>query len=118
MNPRNLLLAVTVVFAITETVDIVETGIAAAAFAVLFFACSAWLWRRSSVLATIVLSLLFLVEVTQAHTWKDTPTAVKIYAMVLGTVGLAAAAGVLVERFRQRRLARRPVAQSGYSSFR
>ena len=42
MNARNLLLAVTFVLAVTDTVDIVDTGIAAAVFAVLFFACGAW----------------------------------------------------------------------------
>ena len=57
MNARNLLLAVTFVLAVTETVDIVDTGIAAAVFAALFFACGAWFWRRGSMIAATILGL-------------------------------------------------------------
>jgi len=107
MKARKLLLAVTVVFAITETADIPHTGIPAAVFAGLFFACGAWFWRRASIVATIVLGLQFLLEVTSAHTWKGVPMPLKVSAMVMGTIGLAAVAGVLVDRVRQRRLAGR-----------
>ena len=104
MNARKVLLAVAFVFAVTEAIDIVDAGIFAAVFAVLYVVCGAWFWRRGSIIAVTVLALEFLVEVTQAHTWKDTSMAVKVYAMVLGAIGLAAVAGVLVGRVRQRRL--------------
>ena len=110
MNARKLLLAVTLVFAVIETGDIPHTGIPAAVFAALFFAFGAWYWRRGSMVATIGLALQFLVEVTQAHTWKDVPTALKVVSMVLGTLGLAAVAGVLVDRARRWRVASRAAA--------
>lgn len=110
MNARKLLLVVTFVFAVTEAIDIVDVGIAAAIFAALYVLFGAWFWRRGSVIAVAVLGFAFLVEVTQAHTWKDTSTAVKIYAMVLGAIGLVAAAGVVVGRVRSRRIAAHRVA--------
>lgn len=100
MNARNVLLAVTLMFGVTETIDIPHTGIPAAAFAVLFFACAAWFWRRRSLVATGILGVMFLVEVTQAHTWK-VALAQEVYAMVVGTVGLLAVAGVVVGRLRR-----------------
>jgi len=111
MNARNLLLAVALAFGITETVDIPHTGIPAAVFAVVFFACAVWLWRRGSVVAVAVLVLQFLVEVTQAHTWK-VALPLQIFAMTLGTVGLAAAAATLVARRRHRRTAAIPSTQA------
>jgi hypothetical protein len=112
MNARNLLLAVTFVLAVTETVDIVDTGIAAAVFAALVFACGAWVWRRGSMIAATILGLQFLVEVTQAHTWKDTSMALKVFVMVVGTIGLAALAAVVVDRVRRRRIAGGATAQT------
>lgn len=103
MNVYKLLIAVAIAFGITETIDIPHTGIPAAVFAVLFFACAAWFWRRRSMVATAALTLLFLVEVTQAHTWKGASVEVKVWAMVAGTIGLLAALWVFVERIRSRR---------------
>jgi ABC-type proline/glycine betaine transport system permease subunit len=103
MNAQRLLLAATLALGIMETIDIPHTGIPAAVFAVLFFVCAAWLSRRRSMIATTIVTLLFLVEVTQAHTWKDASMAVKVYAMVVGTVGLFAAIGIFIERIRTRR---------------
>jgi len=103
MNAQKLLLAVTFAFGITETIDIPHTGVPAAVFALLFFACAAWLWRRRSLVATAIVTLLFLVEVTQAHTWKGASMPVKVWAMVAGTIGLVAVIGVLVDRIRNRR---------------
>jgi hypothetical protein len=97
MNTRNLLLAVAAGFTVMETADIPHTGVPAAVFAVVFLACAAWFWRRNSLVAVAVLSVQFLFEVTQAHTWHvGLPR--EIFAMVLGTIGLVAAAGVLVRR--------------------
>ena len=103
MNAHKLLLAVTLAFGITETIDIPHTGIPAAVFALLFFACAAWLWRRRSLAATAIVTLLFLVEVTQAHTWKGASMPLKVWAMVAGTIGIVAAIAVFVERIRSRR---------------
>jgi hypothetical protein len=103
MNAQKLLLAVTLAFGITETIDIPHTGAPAAVFALLFFACAAWLWRGRSLVATAIVTLLFLVEVTQAHTWKGASMPVKVWAMVAGTIGLVAVIGVLVDRIRNRR---------------
>ena len=109
MNARNLLLAVALCFGVTETIDIPHTGIPAAAFAVVFFACALWFWRRHSLLAAGVLSAQFLVEVTQAHTW-GVALPEEIFAMALGTIGLVAATGVFggaIDRRRARRIAPR-----------
>ncbi len=103
MNAHKLLLAVTLAFGITETIDIPHTGIPAAVFALLFFACAAWLWRRGSLVATAIVTVLLLVEVTQAHTWKGASMPLKVWAMVAGTIGLVAAVGVFVDRIRSRR---------------
>jgi hypothetical protein len=102
MNPRNLLLAAALTLGVTETIDIPHTGVPAAVFAAVFFACAAWFRRRRSLVAVAVLSLQFLVEVTQAHTW-NVALAEEAFAMTVGTIGLVGAAGVLVERIRSHR---------------
>jgi membrane associated rhomboid family serine protease len=103
MNAQKLLLAVTLVFGVMETIDIPHTGAPAAVFALLFFACAAWLWRRRSLIATAIVTLLLLVEVTQAHTWKGVSMPAKVWAMVAGTIGLVAVVGIVVDRVRNRR---------------
>jgi hypothetical protein len=103
MNAHKLLLAVTLAFGLAETIDIPHTGIPAAVFALLFFACAAWLWRRRSLVATGIVAVLFLFEVTQAHTWKGVSMPLIVYTMVAGTIGLIAATGVFVDRIRSRR---------------
>jgi hypothetical protein len=104
MSPRNLLLAASLALGITETIDIPHTGVPAAVFAAVFFACAAWFRRRRSLIAVAVLSVQFLVEVTQAHTW-NVAVAEEVVAMALGTIGLIGAAGVVFERVRNRRAA-------------
>ena len=111
MNAHKLLLAVTLAFGIAETIDIPHTGIPAAVFALLFFACAAWLWRRRSLIATGIVALLFLFEVTQAHTWKGVSLPLIVYTMVAGTIGLMAATGVFIDRIRSRRAAATDVRQ-------
>jgi uncharacterized membrane protein len=90
MTIRNALIAIALGFGIWETADILDTGAIAAIFAVLFLACSLWLWRRNSRIAALVLALQFTIEATQAHTWKDASATAKDAAMVLGTAGIAA----------------------------
>jgi hypothetical protein len=95
MAIRNTLLAIALAFGIWESIDIPDTGAVAAVFAVLFFACSMWLWRRSSRFAAAVLALQFTIEATQAHTWKDASPAAKDAALALGTAGILAATAFL-----------------------
>ena len=99
---RNTLISIALAVGAWETSDITDTGVIAAVFALLFFACSIWLWRRNNRIAAIVLALQFTVEATQAHTWKDASPAAKDTAMVLGTAGIATAATFLARSLRPR----------------
>ena len=99
MTVRTALIGIALAFGIWETSDISDTGAIAAVFAILFFACSLWLWRRGSRIAAFVLGLQFTVEAKQAHTWQDASTGAKDAAMVLGTAGILAAAAFLVRSF-------------------
>ena len=100
MTTRNALIAIAVAFGVWETTNIPDARAFAAAFALLFVACSIWLWRRSSRIAAVVLALQFTIEATQAHTWRDASPAAKDTAMALGTAGLIAAAAFLVRSLR------------------
>jgi uncharacterized membrane protein len=100
MTIRNALIAIALSFGVWETTDIPEARAAAAVFALLFFACSLWLWRRRSRAAALVLAIQFTIEATQAHTWKDASTAAKDAATVLGTAGILVAATFLVRSLR------------------
>ena len=100
MTIRNALIAIALTFGIWETTDIPDTGVIAAIFAVLFYACSLWLWRRNSRIAAIVLALQFTIEATQAHTWKDASSTAKDAAMMLGAAGIAAALAFLARSLR------------------
>ena len=95
MAIRNALIAIALAFGAWETSDIPDTGLIAAIFAILFFACTLWLWRRNSRIATVVLALQFTIEATQAHTWKDASPMAKEAALALGTAGIIAAAAFL-----------------------
>jgi hypothetical protein len=88
---RNTLISIALAFGAWETSDIPDAGAIAAVFAILFFACTVWLWRRSSRIAAVLLALQFTVEATQAHTWKDASPASKDAAIALGTAGILAA---------------------------
>jgi hypothetical protein len=102
MTIRNILISIALAFGAWETSDILDTGVIAAVFALLFFGCSIWLWRRSNRIAAIVLALQFTVEGTQAHTWKDASPTAKDAAMVLGTAGIVAAATFVAGSLRPR----------------
>jgi len=98
MNIRNSVLAIGVAFGIFETVDILDTGIAALAFALLFFGLTVWVWRRESRPAAAVIGVLLAFEATQAQTWKDASLAVKDVAMVGGSIGLALVGAYVLRR--------------------
>lgn len=102
MNTRHALLAVALVFGIWETTDIVDTGVPAAVFAVLYLACSLWLYRKGSVIAAGVIAVLCTFEATQAHTWKDAGTFSKTAAEALGTLGVLVAVAFVVQTVRAR----------------
>jgi hypothetical protein len=100
MAMRNAVIAIALAFGAWETSDIPDTGVIAAVFAILFFACSVRLCRRNSRIAAVVLALQFTVEATQAHTWKDASPTVKDAALALGTAGILAATAFLARSLR------------------
>jgi len=106
MNARLALIGVALAFGAWEAVDTFDTGVPAAVFSVLFLVAAAWLHRRSSRIAAILVALLCSVEASQAHTWKDAGTAAKDTAMVVGSLGILAALAFLVPRVRTKGAAR------------
>jgi len=96
MNARNALLAVALTFGVAEVVDTPYVGAPAAVFAVLYLACSVWLWRRGGMVAAAVIAALCALEASQAHTWKGVSSTAKDAAMALGTAGILAAAAYVV----------------------
>jgi len=98
MNARNALIAVALAFGGWEAIDVVDTGVPAAVFSVLFLAAAVWLARRSSRLAALLVALLCSVEASQAHTWKDAGQTAKDTAMVLGSAGILAALAFVAPR--------------------
>ena len=103
MKARNALLAVAILFAVFETIDIPHTGIPAAVVASLFYLLAAWFWRRQSLAASILIGLLCLLEATQAHTYRGVSMPLKIVSTTVGSIGVAAAVGVLADRIRSGR---------------
>lgn len=100
MKARKVLLAVAILFAIFETIDIPHTGIPAVVVASLFYLLAAWFWRRRSIPASILIGLLCLLEATQAHTYKGVSMPLKVVSTTVGIIGVAGAIGVLVDRIR------------------
>jgi hypothetical protein len=98
MNIRNSLLATGIAFGVFETVDIPDTGVAALVFALLFFGLTAWIWRRDSRPAAVVIGVLLAFEATQAQTWKDASVVMKTVAMVGGSLGLAVVGAYVLRR--------------------
>lgn len=103
MKARKALLAVAIIFAVFETIDIPHTGIPAAVVASLFYLLATWFWRRQSLVASILVGLLCLLEATQAHTYKGVSMPLKIVSTTVGIIGVAAAVGVLLDRIRSGR---------------
>lgn len=98
MNIRNSVLAIGVAFGIFETVDILDTGVAALLFALLFFGLTVWVWRRDSRPGAALIGVLLAFEATQAQTWNDASLAAKDVAMVGGSVGLALVGAYVLRR--------------------
>lgn len=98
MNIRNSVLAIGVAFGIFETVDILDTGVAALLFALLFFGLTVWVWRRDSRPGAVLIGVLLAFEATQAQTWNDASLAAKDVAMVGGSVGLALVGAYVLRR--------------------
>jgi len=98
MNIRNALLATALAFGILETTDIPDTGAPAIVFAVLFYGCALWLWRRNSRGAAALVGVLLAFESTQAQTWKDASHGVRWFAMCIGSVGIALAGAFLGQK--------------------
>ena len=103
MKARKVLLAVAILFAVFETIDIPHTGIPAVVVASLFYLLATWFWRRQSLAASILIGLLCLLEATQAHTYKGVSMPLKIVSTTVGIIGVAAAVGVLIDRIRSGR---------------
>lgn len=102
-NARVALILAGLAFATWETVDIfwISFPAAAAVFAALFLGCTIWFWRRDSVRAALVLTLLFAFEATVAPTLKAM-TVTKVTDFTLALVGIAFAVTVAVTRRRTR----------------
>jgi hypothetical protein len=103
-NARIALIATGLVFGIWEAVDIFQIDVpaVAAVFAVLFLACTAWFWRRSSVKPVVVMAILFGFEAAVAPSLQHVMTITKVAAFTLGLAGAASAVAVLVMRRRDR----------------
>jgi len=101
LSARIALILTGLTFAIWETVDIfqIEVPAVAAFFAVSFFGCTMWFWRRESGgRAAIAFLPLFAIEAGSAPFWKHVMTETKLAGIVLGTAGIAAVAGVAATR--------------------
>jgi hypothetical protein len=100
LNARIALILTGLTFAIWETVDIfqIEVPAVAAFFAVSFFGCTMWFWRRDSGRAAIAFLPLFTIEAGSAPFWKHVMTETKLAGIVLGTAGIAAVVGVAATR--------------------
>ena len=103
-NARIALIATGLVFGIWEAVDIfwIDVPAFAALFAVLFLACTAWFWRRSSVKPVVVMAILFGFEAAAAPSLQHVMTITKVAAFTLALAGAGAAIAVLVMRRRSR----------------
>jgi hypothetical protein len=90
------------VFEAASTV-VIEQPLASAAFAVVFLACAWGLWRRQSLVATVVVGVFLLVDVGAVpfydrHSVGD--ALVQLVFAAVGIVGLFACGHVLRERRR------------------
>ena len=103
-NARIALIATGLVFGVWEAFDIfwIEVPAVAALFSVLFLACTAWFWRRSSLKPVVVMAILFGFEAAVAPSLQHVMTITKVAAFTLGLAGVASAVAVLVTRRRGR----------------
>jgi hypothetical protein len=104
MRPARIcLILLGLAFGIWEAIDVfwIEVPAVAAVFAVLFFACTAWYWRRDSLRAAAAFLPLFAVEAGSAPTWKHVMTVTKVAGFSLGVIGLFAVLAVLATPVRR-----------------
>ena len=115
MISRIALIATGLAFGLWEAVDIfrIDVPAVAAIFAAVFLGCTAWFWRRGSMKAVGVLSLLLAFEVALAPSLKEASTTTKAAVIAVGTVGIAAAIAVLVGERRAKRSSGRGLAEAG-----
>jgi hypothetical protein len=102
-------------FGLWEAVDIfwIDVPAIAAVFAALFLGCTLWFWRRDSVRAAVVLSLLFGFEGAAAPGLKHVMTLTKVTDFTLALAGVAWAIAVLVAERRDKRSRGRGLAEAG-----
>jgi hypothetical protein len=100
-NRRTGLLLAGLTFATWETVDIfwISVPAVAAVMAALFFAATAWFWRRDSIRAALALALLFGFEAAVAPTLKALPVT-KVADLAIALTGVMFAVTVIVRRRR------------------
>ena len=91
-------------FGVWETVSSFQIDVpaVAAVFAVLFFGCTAWFWRRSSVPAATAFLPLFAIEIAAAPTLKHLIVETKVAMVLLGTLGVVSVLGIVAARVRAR----------------
>jgi hypothetical protein len=102
-------------FGLWEAVDIfwIDVPAIAAVFAALFLGCTLWFWRRDSVRAAVVLSLLFGFEGAAAPGLKHVMTVTKVADFMLALAGVTCAIAVLVAKGRSKRSPGRGLAEAG-----
>lgn len=104
MNSRNALILTGLVFGTWETVSVFQIDVpaVAAVFAVLFYACTFWFWRRGSIAAALAFLPLFLVVAATAPTWKHVMTVTKVAGVTLGSAGILLVLSFVATRLRVR----------------
>jgi hypothetical protein len=100
---RIALIAVGLAFATWEATDIfwIDVPAIAAAFAAMFFAATAWFWRRDSTKAAGTLVVLCGFEAAVAPSLKHVMMVTKVSAFSLGIAGVVAGLAVVVARLRR-----------------
>src|SRR6476660_1710431 len=108
LSARRTLLIVAVLFAIGEALDSIDVGLVGVVFAVLF-ALGALLMRRGSRFGVPLVGVLVVVEVAAWPTFtRDTATdwITQVPFLLIGLVGLAALAIMIVHWLRTKRTGR------------
>jgi hypothetical protein len=100
---RNALILSGLAFGVWEAIDIfwIDVPAMAAVFAALFFACTAWFWRRGSMRAAAALLVLFTFEAAAAPSLKHVMTVTKVADFSLGVAGALIALAVLAPPIRR-----------------
>ena len=102
-SARTILILLGLTFATLEAIDIfrIDVPAVAAVFAALFLVCTAWFWRRDSMLAATALLVLFAFEAAVAPTLKHVMTVTKVADFSLAVAGVLAAVAVLAAPVRR-----------------